>query len=54
MVAGRDLAGVLQAYSKSINHVFYMAAALGVCCMVFASGMGWKDVRMKKPAAGQV
>ncbi|KAJ5084609.1 hypothetical protein NUU61_009188 [Penicillium alfredii] len=54
VVAGRDLAGVLQAYSKSINHVFYMAAALGVCCLIFASGMGWKDVRMKKPAAGQV
>ena len=49
-VSGSDLAGVLVAYADSIDRVFYMAAAMGVGCFVFAFGMGWKSLK-KKPAA---
>jgi MFS family permease len=52
-VASENLPGVLKAYSKSVDRVFYLSAALGVVCMVFAFGMGWKDVRRKK-STGQV
>lgn len=52
-VSSANLPGVLKAYAKSVDRVFYMSAALGVVCMVFAFGMGWKDVRKKK-STGQV
>jgi len=48
IVSGADLAGVLIAYAKSIDRVFYLAAGMGVGCFVFAWGMGWKDLRKKK------
>ncbi|OQV07341.1 hypothetical protein CLAIMM_11792 [Cladophialophora immunda] len=48
IVSGTDLAGVLTAYAKSIDRVFYLAAGLGVGCFVFAWGMGWKDLRKKE------
>lgn len=51
IVSGTDLAGVLTAYAKSIDRVFYLAAGLGVGCFVFAWGMGWKDLRKKKEAS---
>ncbi|PQE27250.1 MFS multidrug transporter protein [Rutstroemia sp. NJR-2017a WRK4] len=47
-VSGADLEGVLIAYAKSIDRVFYMAAGLAASCFVFAWGMGWKDLRKKK------
>ena len=47
-VSGTNLAGVLIAYAKSIDRVFYLAAGMGVGCFVFAWGMGWKDLRKKK------
>ncbi|KAJ5219112.1 uncharacterized protein N7498_001211 [Penicillium cinerascens] len=53
VVSSENLPGVLKAYADSVDHVFYMSAGLGVFCMVFAFGMGWKDVRKKKPT-GQV
>ena len=43
-----DLSGVLKAYSGSVNRVFYLAASLSVVCVIFAFGMGWKDVRKNK------
>ena len=46
-VLGKDLAGVLDAYAKSIDRVFYLAAGCGVGCFIFAWGMGWKDLRKK-------
>lgn len=52
-VSSQNLAGVLKAYAKSIDHVFYMCAALGVLCTLFAFNMGWKDIRKKTPK-GQV
>lgn len=53
VVLSENLPGVLKAYADSVDRVFYMSAGLGVVCMVFAFGMGWKDVRKKKPT-GQV
>jgi hypothetical protein len=53
VVSSENLPGVLKAYADSVDRVFYMSAGLGVVCMVFAFGMGWKDVRKKKPT-GQV
>lgn len=49
VVSSQDLPGVLEAYAKSIDHVFYMCAGLGVLCTVFAFGIGWKDIRKKNP-----
>lgn len=54
VVPGQDLPGVLKAYAKSVDHVFYMATALGVWGVIFSFGMGWKDIRKKKPATEQV
>lgn len=53
LVSSQNLPGVLKAYSKSIDHVFYMSVGLGVVGLIFSFGMGWKDIRKKKPT-GQV
>jgi hypothetical protein len=37
--------GVIVAYLKSVDRVFYLTAVGGFCCFCFAWGMGWKDVR---------
>jgi hypothetical protein len=47
LVQPSDLNAVLKAYADSIDHVFYLVAALAACCGVFACGMGWNDVRKK-------
>ena len=49
VVSGADLDNVLRAYAISVDRVFYLAAAAGVCCFIFAWGMGWKDIRRKAP-----
>jgi hypothetical protein len=48
-VSSDELPGVLMAYSKSIGWVFIMSAALGVLIVIASFGMGWKDIREKKP-----
>lgn len=48
-VSSSDLPGVLVAYTKSITYVFYMTASMSVVMACFACGMGWVDVRQKKP-----
>ena len=48
VVSPKDLGGVLIAFSKAFDHIFYLNAAAGVACFVFAWGMGWKDIRQKK------
>ncbi|PQE20977.1 MFS multidrug transporter protein [Rutstroemia sp. NJR-2017a BBW] len=53
-VSGADLEGVLIAYAKSIDRVFYMAAGLAASCFIFAWGMGWKDLRKKKAEVSKV
>ncbi|RHZ62631.1 hypothetical protein CDV55_106177 [Aspergillus turcosus] len=42
------LAGVLVAYSKSIDRVFYLTIACSGIAFLFAWGMGWKDIRKKQ------
>lgn len=48
-----EIGGILAAYSKSIDRVFYMVTALTAVSFFFAFGLGWKDIREKK-APGQV
>jgi len=48
VVTENQLADVLMAYAKSVDRVFYLTAGTGVACFVFAWGMGWKDIRVKK------
>jgi hypothetical protein len=52
-VSDQNLPGVLKAYANSVDHVFYLVAAMGVVAFTFSFGMGWKDIRKKKPAAEQ-
>jgi hypothetical protein len=46
-VSKTELAGVLVSYSQSIDRVFYLAAAMGAGCFVFALGTGWKNLKQK-------
>lgn len=50
----QDLTRVIKAYADGVDHVFYMAVALRICCVITSSGMGSKDVRKKKPSPAQV
>lgn len=50
---GDDLTIVLQAYSDSIDKVFYVALAASLGLFVTGWGMGWNDVRTKKPEVVQ-
>jgi len=43
-----EIGGILNAYSKSIDRVFYMVTALTAVSFFFAFGLGWKDIREKK------
>jgi MFS family permease len=43
-----EIGGILVAYSKSFDRVFYMVAALAAVSFFFAFGLGWKDIREKK------
>lgn len=47
LVRPEDLGAVLKAYANSINHVFYLVAALAACCSIFVWPMGWYDVTKK-------
>ncbi|KAH6646197.1 putative MFS multidrug transporter [Truncatella angustata] len=42
-----ELEGLLLAYSKSVNAVFYLLVAVAVVCFAAAWGMGWVDIRKK-------
>ncbi|OHW98068.1 MFS multidrug transporter [Colletotrichum incanum] len=48
VVPKAELPGVLMAYSKSINEVFYLLIGLGGVTFGMAWGMGWVDIRKKK------
>jgi hypothetical protein len=48
VVSATDLEGVLRAYAKSIDGVFYLVAGSSIACFVFSLGIGWKDIRVKK------
>lgn len=42
-----ELEGLLLAFSKSVNAVFYLLAALAVVSSTAAWGMGWVNIRKK-------
>ena len=48
IVSDAELPKVREAYSESINNVFYLATASGILIFFLAWGMGWKDIRQKK------
>ena len=48
LVTGKDLTGVLGAYSVAVDRVMYLGIALGAVSFAFAWGLGWRDVRVKK------
>ena len=48
IVTETELAGVLIAYAKAVDRVFYMPAGIGVGCFVFAWFMGWTNLKKKK------
>ncbi|KAI1074270.1 MFS general substrate transporter [Whalleya microplaca] len=50
-VGSGDLPGVLDAYSNSMNRVFYLVAALAAVSSIFIWGMGWKDLRKRGEVA---
>ncbi|GKT43641.1 efflux pump mlcE [Colletotrichum spaethianum] len=49
VVSEDELPGVLRAFVSSIDKEFYFALGLAVACFCFSWGIGWKDVRSKKP-----
>lgn len=48
IVDPKDLAGVLLAYSYSLDRVFYICAVLAALAMLTAFGMGWKKLAKKE------
>jgi len=48
LVSGEQLAGVLQAYSTSVDRVMYLGTGIGAASFAFAWGLGWKDIRVEK------
>ncbi|KAL4914509.1 major facilitator superfamily domain-containing protein [Aspergillus aurantiobrunneus] len=48
VVAPGDLQGVLRAYARAVDWVFYLAVALCVVQFFSGFGMGWVDVRKEK------
>lgn len=44
----KELTGVLEAYARSIDRVFYLTVGASVGIFIFAWGMKWTDVRKKK------
>ncbi len=48
VVPGSELAGVLGAYDRAVQHVFYLATGAAAVTLVFCWGMGWKNVKGTK------
>ena len=48
LVSGVQLAGVLEAYSTSVDRIMYLGIGIGVVSFAFAWGLGWKDIRAEK------
>ncbi|RAL14434.1 MDR family MFS transporter [Aspergillus homomorphus CBS 101889] len=53
VVSAADLGGVLVAYSKTIDRVFYLCAGCSCACLVVAWGMGWGNIRSEKKEASR-
>ncbi|KAF2148175.1 putative MFS multidrug transporter [Myriangium duriaei CBS 260.36] len=50
VATSQTLPGVLEAFARSIDRVFYMATALALLSFLFAWGMGWYDIRRQRSA----
>jgi hypothetical protein len=50
-VSSADLPGVLLAYSKSLDRVFYLCAGASAGVFIASFGMGWKNIKPKKEVA---
>lgn len=48
-----ELGGILIAYAKSIDRVFYLLAALTAVSFFLGFGLGFKDIREKKEVKGE-
>lgn len=48
IVSQANLPGVLIAYAKSIDRVFYLVVGMAGGCFIFAWGMGWKNLKRGK------
>ncbi|GAM90038.1 hypothetical protein ANO11243_080780 [Dothideomycetidae sp. 11243] len=49
----QDLPGVLEAYARSIDRVFYLTMALALMSFACSWGMGWHDIRKPRPSAAK-
>lgn len=49
VVSQADLPGALASYAKGVDAVFYLAVAASVVVFFTSWGIGWKDIRKKKP-----
>ncbi|KAI1628106.1 MFS multidrug transporter [Exophiala viscosa] len=47
-VSAAALPGVLEAYTKSIDHVLYLGTGAAGAAFIFAFGMGWVDIRKNR------
>ncbi|KAE8153599.1 major facilitator superfamily domain-containing protein [Aspergillus avenaceus] len=47
-VSEQQLAGVVLAYAKSVDRVFYLTTGTACACFFFSCFMGWKDIRPRK------
>jgi len=48
LVQGEERVGVLVAYAKSVDRVFYLITGTTAACFVVGWFMGWKDIRKKE------
>ncbi|PGH09550.1 hypothetical protein GX51_00656 [Blastomyces parvus] len=48
LVSSSQLTAVLAAYAKSVDRVMYLGIAVSIAIIVFAPGLGWKDIRKVK------
>ncbi|KAI0007094.1 hypothetical protein F4779DRAFT_643495 [Xylariaceae sp. FL0662B] len=48
LIPSNLLPGVLQAYSNSVDRVMFLGIGLGAASVLFAWGLGWRDIREKK------
>ncbi|KAK4978040.1 hypothetical protein LTR42_002415 [Elasticomyces elasticus] len=47
VISPEELPGVLLAYAKSVDRVFYLCAALAALCLPFSFGLGWTNIKKK-------
>jgi len=51
VVNDSSVTGVIMAYSKATNNVFYVGVGAAVGAFIFCWGMGWKSIKKPKVVA---